>query len=164
MIVAAYLLAIVTANLTIATFGPAVSIVNAFLFIGFDLVLRDTLHDQWRGRNLARNMALLIAAGGALSYAFNPAAGRIALASTAAFTLAATVDAITYHALRRHPFQTRANGSNIPAALVDSITFPTLAFGGFMWPIMLGQFIAKVAGGAVWAWLIAQFRNRMEAA
>jgi uncharacterized PurR-regulated membrane protein YhhQ (DUF165 family) len=43
----------------------------------------------------------------------------------------------------------RLNGSNVPSALTDSLVFPTLAFGAFLWPILLGQFAAKVLGGFV---------------
>ena len=44
-----YLGAIVLANFMILWFGPAVSVVNAFLLIGLDLSLRDRLHDAWGG-------------------------------------------------------------------------------------------------------------------
>jgi hypothetical protein len=64
-LVAAYLAAIVAANLSIAHWGPKAAVYNAFLFIGLDLVTRDRLHDLWRGR-LIRNMAALIATGSAL--------------------------------------------------------------------------------------------------
>ena len=33
----------------------------------------------------------------------------------------------------------------------NSIVFPTLAFGGFMPVIVLGQFAAKVLGGFLWS-------------
>lgn len=162
MTVAAYLTAIIAANLSVATFGPSATIINAFLFIGLDLVLRDHLHDKWRN-NLATRMGLLIAAGGVLSYLLNRDAASIAVASCVAFAAAATVDTVAYHALRRFPFQTRANGSNVPSAFVDSMVFPTLAFGSFLWPIVLGQFVAKVAGGAAWAFAIDNFRRSHEA-
>ena len=154
---ALYLLAIILANLTVAAFGPAVTILNAFLFIGLDLTARDKLHDAWRGRHLLRNMAALIAAGSILSYALNRDAGPIALASFVAFAVAATVDALAYHALRDRARLLRINGSNVPSAAVDSVIFPALAFGfPLLWPIMLGQFIAKVAGGFVWSLVLAR--------
>jgi queuosine precursor transporter len=62
-----YLAAIVAANLTVAAFGPGVSVVNAFLLIGLDLTVRDRLHDAWEGRELWLRMAVLIATGGAIS-------------------------------------------------------------------------------------------------
>lgn len=158
---AAYLAAVVAANLTTAHFGPGASIWVAFLFIGFDLVARDHLHDRWRalGRSaFTWRMGLLIAVGGLLSYSLNRDAGPIALASCVAFTVAAVVDAAVYQALRNRPRLVRVNGSNIPAALVDSLIFPTLAFGGFLWPIVLGQFAAKVLGGFVWSLILRRFR------
>ncbi len=154
MTVFLYLAAIVAANLAVARFGPGSSIIIAFLFIGLDLTLRDRLHDSWRGNGLAWRMGLLIATGGAISYLLNVNAGRIAIASTVAFAGAATVDAIVYHFLRDRPFMVRANGSNVPAAAVDSILFPTIAFGGWMPWIVLGQFAAKVGGGFLWSLIL----------
>jgi uncharacterized PurR-regulated membrane protein YhhQ (DUF165 family) len=152
-----YLAAIVLANLSVATFGPSVAIINAFLFIGLDLTARDQLHEAWRGRNLLPKMAALIAAGSLLSWLLNRNAGPIALASFVAFAAAATVDAIIYHLMGQYPRWLRINGSNIPSALVDSLIFPTLAFGSFLWPIVLGQFAAKTLGGFLWSLLFRWF-------
>jgi hypothetical protein len=146
-----YLVAIVLANLSVAAFGPVVVIINAFLFIGLDLTARDHLHDAWRGNNLLLKMTALIASGSILSWALNRDAGQIALASFIAFATAAIVDTAVYHLLRKHPRWLRINGSNIPSAFVDSMVFPTLAFGAFLWPIVLGQFAAKTLGGFVWS-------------
>lgn len=149
--VVVYLLAIVLANLSIVWFGPNAAIVNAFLFIGLDLTARDKLHEAWKGKWLWVKMAILIGSGSALSLALNSNAGTIALASCVAFAAAASTDAIAYHLLGGYPRWLRINGSNVPSALVDSLIFPTLAFGGFLWPIVLGQFAAKVLGGLVWS-------------
>lgn len=51
-------------------------------------------------------------------------------------------------------YQWRANGSNVVGAAVDSILFPTIAFGVFMPWTILGQWVAKTFGGAFWAWII----------
>lgn len=149
-----YLAAIVLANLSSATFGPGASVVNAFLFIGLDLTARDRLHDAWHGRGLVWKMAALIAGGSILSWLFNAGAGRIALASCAAFGAAAIVDTLAYHLLRGRAHLVRVNGSNVPSALVDSLVFPTLAFGGFLPWVTLGQFAAKVLGGAIWSLIL----------
>ena len=149
-----YLAAIVAANLMVVRFGPGVTIVNAFLFIGLDLTARDGLHDTWKGDHLWPKMAALIAAGSILSWLLNRDAGQIAIASFVAFGAAGVVDAIVYHALGRYPRWLRINGSNVPSAAVDSLIFPTLAFGGFLPLITLGQFTAKVAGGFVWSLIL----------
>lgn len=149
-----YLAAIVVANLLVATYGPVAAIPVAFVFVGFDLVSRDALHDLWRGRTLWPRMLALVAVGGALSYVVNADAGRIAIASTIAFAASALADAATYHVLRRRRFLERANGSNVVGAAVDSLLFPTIAFGAILPAIVLGQFVAKVAGGALWAYLL----------
>lgn len=158
MIVLAYLAAIVLANLSVAAWGPPVVILNAFLFIGLDLTARDILHDRWNQKGLAWKMGLLIGAGGALSWVLNSDAGTIAVASTVAFAVAATVDATVYHLLRDRPYLLRVNASNVPGAAADSLVFPWLAFGGFLPLIVVGQFAAKVAGGFVWSLILRRWR------
>ena len=149
--IAAYAAAMILANLSVAAFGPWVSPINAFVLIGLYLALRDWLHVRLR----AWQMGTLIAGTGALTYLLNPAAGMIAIASSAAFTAAAVVDWATFARLRGS-WMFRANGSNVAGAAVDSLVFPTLAFGALMPQIVLAQFAAKVAGGAVWAWIIGR--------
>ncbi len=141
-----YAAAMTLANLSVAAFGPAISPVNAFVLIGLDLALRDWLHVRLK----AWQMLALIVAAGALTYLLNPAAGKIAIASSAAFTAAALVDWATFARLRGS-WLMRANGSNVAGAAVDSLIFPTLAFGALLPHIVLLQFIAKVAGGSLWA-------------
>ena len=155
-----YLTAVVLANLTVAMFGPQMTIVNAFLFIGLDLTARDRLHDAWHGHHLVLKMTALIATGSILSWLLNRNAGQIAVASFVAFALASTVDTVIYHLLGRYPRWLRVNGSNIPSALVDSIVFPTLAFGAFLWPIVLGQFLAKSLGGFIWSLVFRRLDQR----
>jgi hypothetical protein len=161
-LIALYLGAIVAANLLVAAFGPAISIVNAFLFIGLDLTTRDALDERWDGRRAP--MLGLIAVGGALSYLLNRDAGIIAVASTVAFTVAAIADWTVYHLLGAHPRWLRVNGSNIVGAAVDSILFPTIAFGGFLPLVTLGQFAAKVLGGAFWFMVLRAVPVRRRAA
>jgi len=158
-----YLAAIVAANLLVATFGPAVSIVNAFLFIGLDLTSRDRLHEAWAGRGLAWKMGLLIASGSLLSYLLDGAAGRIALASFVAFAVSATLDTAIYALLHERAYLVKVNGSNVVSAAADSLIFPTLAFGALLPWIVLGQFAAKVAGGVLWAFILRGHKAKVEA-
>jgi len=146
-----YLAAIVAANLITTKFGASASIVNAFLFIGLDLTSRDRLHEAWHKRGLVWKMGLLIGVGSLLSWLLNRNAGMIAIASFAAFASAAVVDTIVYQFLRERSYLVKVNGSNVFSALVDSLIFPTIAFGGIMPLITLGQFTAKVLGGFVWS-------------
>lgn len=154
MTVAIYIVALVAANLLVAKFGPAFSVVNAFVLIGLDLWLRDKLHDQWQGNNLAVKMGGLIVAASGISYLLNPATGQIAIASMVAFAAAMIADATVYQWLRTKPWFIKVNSSNATGALVDSIVFPTIAFGGLMPAIVLGQFLAKTAGGFAWSILL----------
>lgn len=153
-----YAAAMTLANLSVAAFGPAISPLNAFVLIGLDLALRDWLHVRLR----AGQMLALIGAAGALTYLLNPAAGKIAVASSAAFTAAALVDWATFARLRG-TWLFRVNGSNVAGAAVDSLIFPTLAFGALMPHIVALQFVAKVAGGAIWAWALARTAQRATA-
>ena len=154
--VIAYCAAMVTANLSVANFGPWVSPINAFVLIGLDLSLRDRLHERWHGPRLWHRMAGLIAVAGLLSYAANPAAGWIALASFVAFVVSGALDAVTYHWLRREPYLVKSNGSNIVGAAFDSLLFSTIAFGSFMPAIIALQFVAKVSGGFLWSLIFAR--------
>lgn len=150
-----YVAAMLLANLLVSNFGPAISPVLAFFLIGFDLSMRDWLHVRLR----VWQMICLICVAGGLTYLLNPAAGMIAVASAAAFTSAALVDRATFTRLRGS-WLFRANGSNVAGAAVDSLIFPTLAFGALMPHIVLLQFVAKVAGGAIWAALLARTAQR----
>lgn len=153
-LVVIYLLAIVAANLLAARFGPGVTVLNAFLFIGLDLSTRDQLHARWQGRRLWLRMLVLIASGGLLAFLLG-GSGHIALASCLAFIATGSADALVYHALCRHTRLVRINGSNLAGAIVDSLLFPLLAFGWpLSWVIVLGHVLAKVAGGALWALVI----------
>lgn len=150
LLVTAYLAAIVAANVTVATFGPDVLVLVALLWIGLDLTVRDALHDCWRGRGLWPRMLALIATGGILSWLVNRDAGWIAVASCAAFLTAGVTDALIYRLLGERSRRLRVNGSNVVSAAVDSLVFPTLAFGVVLPAIVLGQWLAKVLGGALW--------------
>jgi queuosine precursor transporter len=160
-LIGAYLGAVVLANLTVALSPPAwrgsVVIVNAFLLIALDLTAGDRLHEVWKERGLLWRFAMLILAGSALSYALNSAAGPVALASCAAFGLSAVSDRLMYGVLGRFGWHVKVNGSNVVSAAVDSVVFlGGLALAGLLpWHavpvLMLGQWLAKVAGGALWS-------------
>jgi len=144
-----YAVAMTLANLLVATFGPAISPINAFLFIGLDLTLRDWLHVRLK----IWQMGGLIIGTGALTYLLNPAAGMIAVASAVSFLVAALVDWAVF-VKTTGSWIKRANISNTAGAAVDSLLFPTIAFGVLMPEIVALQFIAKVSGGAIWSYFL----------
>lgn len=147
--------AIIVANLTVVAFGPWITPFTSFILIGLDLTLRDWLHVRIR----PWQMGTLILATGALTYLLNPAAGMIAIASATAFTVAGIVDWGVFTWLRGSWLR-RANGSNVAAAAVDSLLFPTIAFGAFLPLIVVGQFAAKVVGGALWAYCFSKMSKQ----
>lgn len=145
--------AMIFANLLVAAFGPAISPINAFVLIGLDLTLRDWLHVRvkpWQ-------MGALIGATGLLTYGLNPAAGMIAIASAMSFTAAALIDWKVFASINGS-WTRRANVSNVAGAAVDSLLFPTLAFGVVMPHIVAMQFLAKIAGGAVWSFALQRLK------
>jgi uncharacterized PurR-regulated membrane protein YhhQ (DUF165 family) len=150
----AYAAAMVSANLLVVVFGPAITPLNAFVLIGFDLAMRDWLHVRLR----PWQMLALIAATGGITFALNPAAGMIAIASAVSFTAAALVDWAVFASITGS-WMRRSNLSNVAGAAVDSVVFPTLAFGMLIPHIIALQFIAKVAGGALWSWLLNNARK-----
>ena len=154
-----FVLALVVANLLVAWLGPWFSIVNAFVLIGLDLSIRDKLHESWKNDKLAIKMGALILVSSLVSYLLNPATGMIAVASLLAFALSMAADTITYHFLHNRSWFVKSNGSNVAGAAVDSLVFPTIAFGGLMMDIVLMQFLAKVLGGLVWTYFIKRIRN-----
>lgn len=149
-----YAAAMIVANLTVAALGPWVTPINAFLLIGLDLALRDLLHVRLR----PIQMLLLIVGTGAFTYVLNPAAGTIAVASSIAFSAAALVDWTVFSAVKGSWLK-RSNASNVAGAAVDSLLFPTIAFGALLPDIVALQFAAKVIGGAVWSKLIDMARE-----
>lgn len=157
-----WLAAITAANLISAHFGPEASIYNAFALIGLTLVIRDRLHDMWQ-TNRVPKMAALILIGSLLAYLVTPSAGQIGIASAVAFFASESVDGIVYQLVHRWPWLERSNVSNFFGAAVDSLIFPTIAFGGLLWGITVGQFTAKVAGALLFTLLI-QHRRRVPVA
>lgn len=144
-----YAAALLLANLSAATFGPWVTPINAFVLIGLDLALRDLLHARLRWWQM-----LAVIAGTALaSWAVSPDAGRIALAGAVSFAVAGTADWIVF-AQSRGTWAQRAHKSNFAGAAVDSLAFPLLAFGGLLPGVVLGQFLAKTVGAALWVYAI----------
>jgi hypothetical protein len=144
-----YASSMILANLLVSTFGPSITPINAFLLIGLDLTLRDWLHFRLK----TWQMGCLIVGTGGLTYLLNPAAGMIAVASAVAFLVAALVDWSVFMRTTGSWIK-RANVSNTAGAAVDSLLFPTIAFGALMPEIVALQFVAKVAGGAVWAYVL----------
>lgn len=144
-----YVFAIVFANFLVSLFGPTITPINAFVFIGLDLALRNWLNlklNKWQ-------MGAMIFGTGVISYLLNDTMQMIAIASAVSFTLASLVDWLVFNKIQGSWIK-RANISNTAGAFVDSVAFPTIAFGSLMLEIVALQFFAKVAGGFVWTYLL----------
>lgn len=146
-----FIMSMVLANMTILWFGPWFSAINAFVLIGLDMVLRDKLHDSWKGKNLYPKMLGLITAAAIITFVLNPASLTIAIASVSAFVVAMLLDTVIYNFLIKKKWLIRSNASNVGSSLADSLVFPTVAFGSIMPSIILMQFFAKVVGGFLWS-------------
>lgn len=150
--IAIYAIAMTLANLSVAAFGPIITPLNAFLFIGLDLALRDLLHTKIN----KKQMFGLISTTGLLTYLLAPSAAIIAFASAASFCVAALVDWFVFTKAKGSWF-VKSNKSNIAGAAVDSVLFPTIAFGALLPHIVLMQFVSKILGGLFWSWLLNKF-------
>ena len=154
-----FLGAIVSANLVLYFLGPIPwAMVNGFIFIGLDFVVRDKLHEIWE-THLWKRMLGLIFTGSAISVLFNVGALQIAIASFIAFMVAGLVDAAIYHALKDKKWLIKSNASNAGGSIADSILFPTIAFGAFIPEIILGQIASKFLGGVVWSFVIDRLKK-----
>lgn len=160
LLIATYIAAIAGANLIIGHYGPSASLWTAFTLIGLTLVVRDRLHDFWHGRQLTLRMAGLILAGGVASILTQQnVPPRLVLASVLAFGVAESFDAIVYQLAHRRHWLVRSNVSNIVSALLDSLVFVLIAFGG-PWDLIFKQWAVKVLGGILWTLVLARVRTR----
>ena len=197
-----YLGAIVIANLvvakwgleTVADLGGAIGKIQVVFFtslilIGLDLTSRDFLHEMWK-EDLWENMMKLIVGGSLLSLVVNlflkiigwdgapwDIVKAIALASTCAFFCAGVADTYIYQLLGDKERILRINGSNVVSGFVDSLVFPTLAWGVFLpmflgigmdigsavnWNITAQMTAAKIIGGFIWAFGIVKLAEMLE--
>ena len=83
----------------------------------------------------------------------------IAIASAVSFTLASLADWAVFNKISGQWIK-RSNISNTVGALLDSIAFPTIAFGVLMPEIVLLQFLAKVFGGFIWTLLLTKIPQK----
>lgn len=149
---AAYALAMTVANVLVSIFGPVITPLNSFILIGFDLTMRDWLNVRIKNSE----MFALIVFSGLLTFVFAPSSQIIAIASACSFSLAAIVDWGVFKTVKGS-WTTRSNASNAAGAAVDSMVFPTIAFGAIMPGVVAAQFAAKVVGGAIWSVIFRQF-------
>lgn len=159
ILVSLYVLMILAANSIVAVYGPSATIAIAGLLIGPVMTIRDMLHEMWK-HNTKRNMLALICATGVLSYLLNPATGMIAVASFVAFLFSECADYLVYSALHNSNVMAKANTSNVVGAVIDSLVFPTIAFGALMPSIVIGQILAKFAGGFMYSLLLALMKSK----
>jgi uncharacterized PurR-regulated membrane protein YhhQ (DUF165 family) len=134
-----FLLSIVVANWTVATFGivpvgfgfegPA-----AVYIVGLTFTFRDLLHESL-GK---RYVLIAILGGAAISYIVSP---QFALASGAAFLLSESLDFAIYSPLRERSFLGAVAASNTVGLTLDSVVFLWLAFGSLEY--LPGQIIGK---------------------
>lgn len=157
-----YLVAIVVANLSVTWFGAGFVAFNGFLFIGFNLIARDVLHERWHRNNLWLRMFAMLVAGGLISIVVQLDALPVALASCVAFICAGATDTIVYQILYKRGLLIRMNGSNVFSAAVDSLVFLGIVFTGHpaFWSLVLASYAAKVGGGLFWSLVIRFLQSK----
>lgn len=162
ILVLPFLAAVVAANLIVNHYGPSSTPYVAFGLIGAALIFRDKFADLVGPQRILAQGAL-IGAGALLTYLINQDAALIAKASVIAFAASEAVEGTIYYLIHKRPWMERAPLAATAGAAVDSVLFITIAFG-FSFQIAFAQFVAKVAGGFLWAWLIGQVRGRRASA
>lgn len=144
-----YLFSIVLANILILQFGSWMIPIVSFLLIGFDLVVRDKLTDVIS----KLQMFIMILISGLITFIINSNSIQISIASSLSFTIASLVDWYVF-VNSSGTWSQRSYKSNIFGATVDSLIFPTIAFGSFILHIVVIQIITKIIGSAMWVYLI----------
>ena len=158
--VAAFIGALVLANLLVTWFGPWALPITAFFMIGLDLTIRDALHEAWHGKQLVLRMGLLIGLGAVIAFILNRNAFWIGLASFCAFASAGAADVAVYSVLFKKPWMIKVNASNAAAALADSLIFTLVAFHEWMPTLVASQFAIKLGGGFMWSLILGYVRKR----
>ena len=163
--VSLFLAAVLAANLAVSHFGQSALPFTAFILIPFDMVVRDALHETWRGRGLWLRMALLISTGSILTALLSWDAKQIAIASFTAFLLSGVSNALVYHLLDNQRRIFKMNASNLVAAMVDSIVFPVIAFSSVSIGLCIAQAGSKFVGGLIWSssFLFVVYRRSIRA-
>ncbi len=165
LVIVLYVGAIVLANALITMYGQVALPFVAFALIPFDLIVRDLLQDKWQDATkfqLRLRMGSLIVIGGCISILTGTGSARVNLASFLAFTIAGSIDALTYQWMIRYGRIFRINGATLTAAITDSIIFVFIAFSEVNWKLIGLQIGMKVTGGFVWSLLLFKFFRRQE--
>ena len=116
------------------------------------------MHEAF-GDKLIVKMGALILSGSAITVALNFDAMQIATASAVAFGCSVVADSVVYQFLKSK-ILVKSNASNVAGSAVDSVLFPTIAFGALMPEIVIAQFMAKLVGGFISALIIKKVRDQ----
>lgn len=162
-IVFLYISAIVVANNMVSMFGEIGLWVTGFFLIPFDLLARDILHEQWRGRYLFRKMFLLVLSGGIISFATNPDTLHYSIAGVLAFASAGIINTLVYSLLDKHIKFIKMNASNFCASIADTSIFLVIAFGfkSNLLSLLLIQILIKFLGGMLWSTTYIYYGKRI---
>jgi hypothetical protein len=150
-----YLLSFVCANLLVKWVGAYGLWFSSFFLIPFDFVVRCILHETWKGWKLIRNLFLLTAGSGIVTYIINHNAANIALGSICGFTAAQLGAGIFYQIFKKKAnWFFKINVSDLIAIVFDSICFQFIAFNIINPSVTAGQVAIKFAGGLLWYWIL----------
>lgn len=150
-----YVLVIVLANLSTTYFGLWITPLNAFFLIGAELVLRDVMHESLS----KTKMLSIVVVAGIVSFLINAESKNIAIASFTAIVISCFVDYYVY-SKTKGPWIKKSNTSNFFSGFTDSLVFPLIAFGVFNPYIFVLQWLAKFAGGFIWALLLNNLMSK----
>jgi uncharacterized PurR-regulated membrane protein YhhQ (DUF165 family) len=168
-----YFLFIVLADIVAARWMipvlPGISAPAGVLFVGPVLTIRDQLHDKYGTKKVIG----IILVASIVSWAIGGITNQgllqsISIASAIAFICSELIaDTGVYALLEKKPWFVKVFLSNLVSAPVDSILFIGLAFGVFIgqpfwsgWTFMVGQIIAKIVLGTLWALGVMVWKKR----
>lgn len=138
------------------------------LLVGPILTIRDQLHDKHGTWGVVKIILLASLVSWGIGGITNQGLLQsISIASAIAFVGSELVaDTGVYAGLHNQPWLARVLLSNLVSAPVDSVLFIGLAFGTFIgqpffsgWQFMVGQSVAKIVLGALWAGGILLYRQ-----
>lgn len=142
-LVGLYLLALMIANALVFGVGQVALLATSLALIPFDFAVRVRLQERWQGPRLWLRLFGLMVAGGLLTLAVLPEAGRVAAASVIAFLCSSALGAWVYQDLKPFSAEHARWWSLGAMAVADSFLFPWIAFQSVMWWLVGLQCVTK---------------------
>lgn len=156
LIVTAFLIAFVCANLLVKHFGAYGLWISSAILIPFDFVTRCIIHEKYSGSKLILLLSGICCLSASITMLININAVNIAIASVCGFCIAQIIAGVFYQAAKEagKSYLIKVNGSDLFGIIADSFIFQIVAFTSFNFLVTFGQIGVKFLGGLLWYWII----------